>query len=138
INANGAAILGVNSPNASGFAVLIGGNYGGTVTNGNSTANTALNGGCDCVVFDYARGTVVNFGSIIGTASFGVRIQAPGVVENGKIGRASCRERGEIDGVNVTGSGKVSNFGTISASGTPGSGSAAIVLNGGGSVVNGS
>src|SRR5262249_45990671 len=83
INSNGAAIKGINNPNALGSALLIEG--AGTVTNGDSSATSALIEGTEGVVIQGA-GTVTNFGSIGGTAASGIFIGGGGVVANGNAG----------------------------------------------------
>ena len=101
------------------------------------TNNTTANFGNAIVGDSGTAWTVANFGTIegTGTSSDGVWLQSGGSVTNGASGTASPLVSGVVNGVQIdAATGSVSNFGTITGTGTGGSG---IYLRAGGNVANG-
>ncbi|HEV8680650.1 MAG TPA: calcium-binding protein [Stellaceae bacterium] len=108
---------------------------GGTVTNGASLSTAAtIEGPRTAVYFGNNPGTVINFGHISGR--FAIKLAAGGVVNNGAPGSTAATVTGTSgNAINIAGGlGTVSNFATVSVSGT----SAAVSIIDGGRVTNGS
>jgi T5SS/PEP-CTERM-associated repeat protein len=126
---NGGTIV---ASGANGFGVYIGAG-GGTVSNGQPNDTTALiSGGLYGAVIE-GPGIVGNAGTITGTSGTGVYLFS-GLITNGsQFDPAALIEGTSGDGVLVeSGIGTIGNFGTIAGGGTAG-----IVLEVGGTVVNG-
>jgi hypothetical protein len=111
----------------SGGGIILGG--GGSVTN----AAHALIRGYDGVSFASQMGTVVNDGSIVGTAKYGVALAAGGMITNGGTANTAAVIRGPI-GVVAALPATLRNFGTVAGSGTY---SVGAYLKAGGLIVNG-
>ena len=114
---------------------------GGSVTNGQSGSTAGLIAGSRTgLAISGGAGTLANFGTVVsyGTAvgSAAVDFRSGGSVTNGASGSTDGVITGVFQAIGITGSaGTVTNFGTISATGTYGTG---IYLGAGGSVTNGS
>jgi len=115
-------------------------NYGNggpdLVVNGaTGTLSSYLITGANDAVHFGASGTVVNYGTLIGSVDAGVWIGGNATVNNGDSADLGRVIRGGAAGVFVGGSGTVDNFGSIAGTGTA---SIGVQLSNGGTVINGS
>jgi hypothetical protein len=126
----------IRSTGTSGAGIDIAGN--GLITNGAGTPTTWLIEGASGIVVDN-NGTVVNDGTILGTAGSGIYIQNGGSVANGSAAETGRGILGVTVGVDINGgsgaAGTVTNYGSIGATGAASTG---IADRAGGSVLNGS
>ena len=106
-----------------GTVISTGGNFtavylyaGGSVSNGDSSHTAALIQGGNGIQMAGAAGSVSNFGTIKSTNGYGVYLRASGSVTNGDSSHTGALIQAYDNGIVMagpTGSGTVSNFGTI-------------------------
>jgi hypothetical protein len=123
---------------AAGNGVEIDNGDGGTdlVANGSGTLSSFLISGGANGVYLGGTGTLKNDGKIVGKSGDGVYIGGAGIVDNGSSGERGRSISGVSAGIEISGgTGTISNYGSISASGTAGDGA---WLRLGGTLTNGS
>jgi hypothetical protein len=96
--------------------------YGGLITNGGGGDFTALIEGAEGVTLGQAgagasSATVVNFGTVMGSAGYGVKFDVAGSVANGAATDPFASISGVRRGVSLSQGGTVANFGLIAATG---------------------
>ena len=85
----------------------------GRQSGNNSAANWLIQGRAGIQIFG-AAGTLANFGTVLGTGDIGASFSGQAVVTNGVASATSGLIQGTY-GINIAGSGTVTNYGTIIA-----------------------